>query len=219
MAIAPRNDSAIRAVIFDLDEALLVRAPAWIYAIEEGVLSSTGSRVDARPLAGEYRSRPFEHALGVLISRDFTAECAELCAEIYNRSAMKKVLVHEGLGMALDVLRGLRIEAGAISREPHALARKQIESTGLDRFIAALSCTPAGEGWNPGARVSDCVRFFEQPVGRCLFVSHDGHDLRRVAPLGLTVREAGWAAVAPSGFMAIGTPADLERTIWQASAR
>ena len=219
MAIAPRNDAYIRAVIFDLDEALLVRAPAWRYALEEAVLATTGVRIDAGPLAEEYRGRPFEHAIALVAPADVREECAELCREFYGRSAMKRLLIHEGLGMALDVLRGLRVEVGAISREPHALARKQIESTGLDRFVAALSCTPAGGRWQPSQRVNDCLTFFEQPPERCLFISRDMHDLREAAALGLNAYEAGWARGDGTGYPCIAAPGELESIVMLASAR
>ncbi len=97
MAIAVRGETYVRAVIFDFDEALLVRAPAWRYTVEEAVASVTGRRVDASPLAEAYRGRPWRHALEILLDdHSDVPDCEDLCQEIFTRSAMKKLLVHEG---------------------------------------------------------------------------------------------------------------------------
>ena len=114
---------AIRAVVFDLDDALLDRRPAWRYALEEAAISVTGRRVDARPLEDEYHRRPWRHAAAILLPDRGEAErAAELADQMFRRSALKRLLVHEGIGMALDHLRAARIEMGGISREAHALA-------------------------------------------------------------------------------------------------
>ncbi|MBK7725005.1 MAG: hypothetical protein IPI33_07115 [Dehalococcoidia bacterium] len=42
-----------------------------------------------------------------------------LCDAMFERSAMKKLLVHEGNRMVLHALGGERIEIGAISGLPH----------------------------------------------------------------------------------------------------
>jgi phosphoglycolate phosphatase-like HAD superfamily hydrolase len=210
MPLARQGRPRFRAVIFDLDETLLLRARAWQYAVEQAVASVTGQRVDAGPLAGEYRHRPWEHALGVLLadSRD-AARCAALCGEMFYRSGMKRLLVHEGLGMALDQLRAGRVEIGAISREQHRIARHQIESAGLERFVGALSGTPEGAVWAPAARAAGCLAFFEYRAADCVFVSGEASDLRAAAEAGFVCLEAGWATSEPSGFPQISRPADL----------
>jgi len=110
------------------------------------------------------------------------------------RSAMKKLLVHEGIGMALDALRGERIELGAISRLPHRLAVKQVQSTGLDRFMSVLSATPEGEAWAPDLRVQQCLAFLETGGRDCAFISGERRDRGILAARGLTVFAAAWAA-------------------------
>jgi phosphoglycolate phosphatase-like HAD superfamily hydrolase len=214
MAIAPRHDAAVRAVIFDLDEALLARGEAWRYAVEEAVISVTSRRVDARGLVAEYHRRPWAHALAVLLEdAGERGRCAELCTAMFERSAMKRLLIHDGLGMALDQLRGERVETGAISREPHARARRQIESTGLERFVSVLSATPAGGRWEAGSRLADCLAFIEQPAGACAFVSGDGADLQAAEAAGFRCYEASWAATEPTGFEALEGPAVLARVL------
>ncbi len=213
MAIAPRADARIRAVIFDLDEGLLVRSGAWQYAVEEAVMAVTGRRLDARPLAEGYRRRPFSHVLGVLVEPRELAECEELSIAMYRRSAMKRLLVHDGLGMALDALRGERVETGAVSHEPHFVARKQVESTGLDRFLAVLSATAEAQPWRPAERIGDCLRFLEQEPGRCLFVSPDGRDLEAAAAMGMASVSAGWAEDEPTRFGSIAHPSGLQQAV------
>ncbi|MGE0726297.1 MAG: HAD family hydrolase [Alphaproteobacteria bacterium] len=203
---------AFRAVVFDLDEALLSRGGAWRYAIEEAVIAVSGRRLSAEPLASEYRNRPWRHALSVLIQDQAElGRCESLCAEMFGRSALKRLTVHEGLGMALDHLRGARIEVGAVTREPHALAIKQIQSTGLDRFLTVLSATPAGEEYDLGARFQECLRFLERPAPDCAFVGADPHDLRHAAGLGASCFFAAWSdpGADPPGFALLERPADL----------
>jgi hypothetical protein len=78
-------------VVFDLDEALLDRRRAWQYALEEAVIGVTGRRVDSAPLVGEYLRRPWSHVLAIVVeNRDHAARCETLCAELYQRSAMKR---------------------------------------------------------------------------------------------------------------------------------
>lgn len=200
----------LRAIIFDLDEALLVRGEAWRYAVEEAVVSVTGERIDARPLSDEYRTRPWRHALSIVLSnREQIGRCEELCVEMFRRSSMKKLLVHDGLGVALDALRGRGVEMGAISHEPHALALKQIESTGLDRFLSVLSPTPEGSAWDPEARFEECITFLERDAGQCAFVAPAAYDLRAVEAAGARCYEAGWAAQEPSGYPALSKPGEL----------
>ncbi|HEY5477136.1 MAG TPA: hypothetical protein VIK11_10515 [Tepidiformaceae bacterium] len=134
-----------------MDEALLDSRDAWQYAVEEAIASVCARRIDAGPLAMEYR--PLQHALAILVDDPQQRErCELLCREILTRGAMKRLLVHEGICMARARLRARQIEVGAISREPHAIALKAIASTGLDRFLSVLAATPAGSHWDAGER-------------------------------------------------------------------
>lgn len=183
-----------RAVIFDLDHVLLAREGAWCYTVEEAIVSVTARRVDTRPLAREYANRPWRHVLSVLLDdAGRQRECEELCAELFTRSAMKRLLVHEGVGMALDHLSAARVEIGAVSREPHAIALKQVQSTGLDRFLAVLSTTPDGR-WDVSARLLEALSFLEYRPGDCAFVSGDSYDLGAARSLGFARYTAAWAA-------------------------
>lgn len=200
----------LRAIIFDLDETLLAREAAWRHALEEALIVVCGERIDTGPLADEYRLRPWRHALSVVLrDRSQIDTCEALCRELFSRSAMKKLLVHEGLGMALDVLRGARVEMGAISREPHGVALKQVQSTGLDRFLAVLSAQPEGEAWDPLARFEECRQFLEYPAEACAFVSHDAGDLRAVSREGAECYVAGWANANSGEFPALSAPSEL----------
>jgi hypothetical protein len=200
-----------RFIAFDLDDALLVRGGAWRYTVEEAVASVTGRRVDAAALAPEYLRRPWRHALEVVMERgeDVDAACA-LCDAMFQRSAMKRLLVHDGLGMALDRLRGARIEMGAITRAPHDLAIRQVESTGLDRFLTVLSPTPPGERWDPWARVQQCLGYVDREAAVAAFVSAEPFDLRACAPGGVGCYEAGWAMGETAGFTRLASTGDLD---------
>ena len=199
-----------RAVIFDLEHVLLAREGAWCYTVEEAIASVTARRIDTRPLAREYANRPWRHVLSVLLDDSaLQQECEELCAELFTRSAMKRLLVHEGVGMALDHLRAARIEIGAVSREPHATALKQVQSTGLDRFLAVLSTTPAG-GWDVSARLLEALSFLEYRPAECAFVSSDGYDLGAARTLGFTGYTAAWASSeSPPSEPLIASPAEI----------
>ncbi|MBE0610602.1 MAG: hypothetical protein IH609_14575, partial [Dehalococcoidia bacterium] len=125
-------------------------------------------------------------------------------------SAMKRLLVHEGAGMALDALRGELIDLAAISRLPHAIAIKQAQSTGIDRFLAILAATPEGEPWDPSSRLAACLRFLECQPQESAFVSPEAHDRNRVATLGAHVFSSAWspgAEVASSSVIA--SPRDI----------
>jgi phosphoglycolate phosphatase-like HAD superfamily hydrolase len=215
LAIATRKDARYRSVIFDFDEALLVRGPAWRYTVEEAVASVTGRRVDAGPLAEEYRRRAWRHALDILVREPLAAEeCDELCQEIFIRGAMKKLLVHDGMGMALDAMRAGRVEVGAVTREAHAVAVKQVHSTGMDRLVAVLAATPEGERWDPAERVAQCLRFLGHRPEEAVFLGVDDYDLRAAERLGLAAYEAGWAAPERTGFPALGSPLELQRLVF-----
>ena len=186
-----------RAVVFDLDEALIDGRAAWRYTLEEALMAVANRRIDARPLAGEYRRRPWRDSLAIVLDGAEERRRAEaLCARMAASSALKRLLVHEGAGMALDEIRGARIEIGAVSRAPHGLALKQAQATGLDRFLAVLSATPEGEGWDAAARAADCLAWFGRAAGECLFVGAEGRELEAVRALGMAVAGAGWAETA-----------------------
>lgn len=109
-----------------------------------------GRRVDASPLVAEYRRRPWGHAVAVLV--DEPAErlrCCELCVTVFERSGLKRLLVHDGIGMGLDAVRAARVEMGAISRSRHNLALKQVQLTGS---TASWQC------WRPRLRESHGTR-------------------------------------------------------------
>lgn len=200
-----------RAVVFDFDRALIDPRPAWRYTIEEAVVSVTGQRVHAGPLVEEYHTRPFRHALRILVptAADWV-RCEELCREMFHRSAMKRLLVHEGAGMALDAMRGERIDIAGISRLPHAIAMKQAQSTGLDRFLAILAATPEGEDWDPAARFAECLRFLECAAGESAFIGPEPLDCRAVQRSGAAVFHAAWPPGAGEPIEgAIATPRDV----------
>lgn len=214
MPPATGKRAPLRAVIFDLDEALLVRGAAWRYAVEEAVAAVAGRRVDASGLVEEYRRRPVHHVLAILLSDQAElVQCERLCLEMFRRSGIKRLLVHEGLGMALDHLRAGRVEMGAVSREPHAVALKQVQSTGLDRFLAVLASTPEGEAWHVDERIGTCLRFLGAPPESCGFLSGEEEDLRVAVQMGLAAAVAGWTGTDSAIVPCLEAPADLGR--WQ----
>jgi len=210
-------------VIFDLDEVLLDTRRAWQYTVEEAVAIVCGRRESTAPLVEEYRRRPWRDVLGVLLAGpDERDRCEQLCLRIYERSAMKRLLVHEGAGMGLDRVRARRVEMGAISRSPHSVAVKRIESTGLDRFLAVLSPTVAGEPWDVTGRIGDCLAFLRYAPGECAFIAADAHDLGAAESAGLQAFEASWASPAPTGYPAMPSPAAIAETMadaWRAAKR
>ncbi|MFN0094715.1 MAG: HAD family hydrolase [Dehalococcoidia bacterium] len=209
-AIANTPTPWLRAVVFDLDEALLDRSRAWRYALEQAVLVVTGQRVDARAIEAEYRTRPWRHALSVVVAdtKDL-GRCEEVCRDMYARSAMKHLLVHDGLGMALDSLRGARIDMCAVSREPHRIALTQMESTGLDRFLGVLAATPAGEAWDAGERIAHCLTFLDRPAAVAAFVSGDLGDIGAAVRLGLHAAVAGWTGAESMRQPTLSHPREL----------
>lgn len=197
-------------MIFDLDATLIDSRKAWQYAVEESVAATCGRRVDVQPLIEEYHRRPWIHALTLLLPEaGERARCETLCSEISRRSGLKKLLVHEGIGMALDALRGGWMEIGAISRQPHGLALKQSQSTGLDRFLAVLAATPAGETYDPAARLTQCLAFLERDASDCAVVSGDPKDRRAAEAAGFRIFFPAWVADPPPGAVTIGSPAEI----------
>ncbi|MBK6320071.1 MAG: HAD hydrolase-like protein [Dehalococcoidia bacterium] len=216
MGLAGGHRPHPRAIVFDLDRCLIDSRTAWRFCIEEAVASAAGRRVDASSLVDEYHTRPWRDALGILASSSEEARnLAVLCDAMFERSAMKKLLVHEGIGMALHALRGERIEIGAISRLPHGVAVKQIQSTGLDRFVAVLSATLPGEPWVPAARFDVCLAFLATGAPDSAFISGDLRDLDAVAGRGARPFAAGWAHHAGEnpGVPVIASPPEMRHTI------
>ncbi|MEX0781035.1 MAG: HAD hydrolase-like protein [Dehalococcoidia bacterium] len=199
-----------RALIFDLEEALLDRRQAWQYAVEESVAAVCGERLSARELVAEYRMRPWSHALSVLVvDRQKQPAVEEACVTMYERSAMKRLLVHEGMGMALDAVRAHHVEIGAISREPHRIALKQIESTGLDRFLTVLAPTPEREAWDVAARLRECTAFLEREPGDVTYVGCDSRDLEAAQRTGFGAAVAGYSGCDLEGHRIVRSPAEL----------
>ncbi len=198
-----------RAVIFDLDTALLDQRQAWRYALEQAVAAVCGRSVDARTLPDEYHHRPAADALAILVDdARQRALCAQAMAEIEGRSAIKHLLVYDGLGMALDRLRQAEIELGAISRRPHALARRQVEATALVRFLSVLSATPEGSPWAPDARLGETLGFLGHAPGECVYVTSEEADRERVTALGWATIQANWGGM-PAG----STTLEIQRTL------
>lgn len=209
MAIARRPPGRFRAVIVDLDEVLLLRERAWRYALEEAVAATTGDRIDASKISSEYRLRPWRHALSIVLRDESgTGSIASLCQDIYERSAMKRLLVHDGIGMVLDRFRGEGVEVAAVSREAHQTARKQAESTGIDRFLTALSAR-GDKAEDILLAVRDCLSFMEHDVRRCAVVSPDVGVLRLAAGIGLACYESAWDGTASGEFPALAAPRGL----------
>lgn len=199
-----------RAVIFDLDEVLLDTRRAWQYTVEEAVAIGCNRRESAAQLVEDYRRRPWRDVLGILVTAvEERDRCEALCVRIYERSAMKRLLVHEGVGMGLDRIRASLIEMGAISRAPHGPALRRIESTRLEGFLAVLSPTAPDERWDVRGRIADCLRFLRYEPAECAFVSADAHDLRTADGEGLRVFEASWATTGPTGYPAVPSPGAL----------
>lgn len=176
------------AAIFDLEGLLLDLRPAWAFAVEQAVAAVTGRTVDALPLADEYLGRPWAHALAVLVPEAEAARRAEsVCARLFVTSAIKRVTVPQGLGVALDALREARIELGVVSRQTHATALRQLEATGLDRFFTVLAPTPDGTLWDVVQRIEACLQYLDLGPPDALFMTVDKHEAKRARAAGFAV--------------------------------
>jgi phosphoglycolate phosphatase-like HAD superfamily hydrolase len=195
--------------VFDLDLCVIDNRAAWCYALDEAVMMATGERVESGRLYDNFRDRSWDHAVSVLVADvSARARVSDLAEQYYRRSALKRLLVFEGIGMALDSLRGASVEMGGITRETHYHAMRQIESTGVDRFLAVLSPTPEGEDWAPGLRIAECARYTETPGEGVLFVSAVVADLHDAGVAGLA---AGWANQEIEG--GVPHPGELARAL------
>lgn len=210
----------VRLVIFDLDETLIDSRKAWAYTVEQAVLAVSGRHVDASALVNEYRRRPWRHVFSVVANDPTEAgRCEETANEMFYRSGLKRLLVHDGVGMALDGLRAMRLEIGAISREPHRRAIKQIESTGLDRFLSVLSPTPDGDPWDVAARLAECISYLARQPQEAVYVSGESGCQQTAFNAGVRALDVVWAAVDERTGTGIATPAELQAAIRLIAAR
>lgn len=183
------------ALIFELEETLLDRRPAWRYAIEESIGVACHRRVSAAPLVDEYFGRPVGQAFAILCeSTDERLRCQRVFPKLFYRSALKRLTVHDGVGMVLDSLIHAGVEVGAISRESHSDARKAIESTGIDRFLTVLSAEAASRDWRLDDRVAACLAFLEREPPQAAFVSVRGDDVAAARSFGMPAIHAGWGS-------------------------
>jgi len=174
------------------------------------VVMVCGCRIDGAPLVSEYSKRPWRHAV-TLVVPDIAAReaCEAACARIYHRGAQKRLLVHDGVGMSLDWIRSAQLAMGVVSREPHEVALKQLQSTGLDRFMTVLAPTPAGQAWDSEARLRECIGYLRCAAAECAFVSSEDLDLEGAERLGCRVATAAWAGRGGGSRPAVTTPAML----------
>lgn len=204
MPLAGSGKPRPRLVVFDFDRAVIDPRTAWRYCLEESVMMVTGERPRVEPLVEEYHLRPWRQALSILVGDgSAVGRCEELCQQMFTRSAMKRLLVHEGIGMALDALRAERIDMAGISRLPNNLALKQSQSTGMDRFLAIVSGTAEGSRWSPGERFAECLRLLESEPEEAAFIGFETPDRREVGRSGAQVFVAGWHSGAEGGEDAV----------------
>jgi beta-phosphoglucomutase-like phosphatase (HAD superfamily) len=202
-----------RLVIFDLDRSLIDARPAFCYAVEEAVAAVTGRRVSARELADAYHTRPWRDALQVLLDDPRQRDAAEdLCLQYAQRSALKRLLVFEGVGMSLDELRAEQIDMAAITRHPYRLARKQVESTGLDRFFSLVVPPPAGR-FDPAAQLAECFRLLETAPDQSAVIAPGRPERQAARRAGAIPFTAAWAIEPDPGDIEIPSPAALREAL------
>ena len=97
---------------------------------------------------------------------------------------------------------------GAVSRERHRDAMRQIESTGVDRFFTVLSPTNEGR-WTPEERFLECLRYLEFEPAGAVYVSPEDDDLRRVGATGAHTLRAGWAEEGAEESSALAHPSRM----------
>jgi len=211
-----------RLVIFDLDRAIIDARPAFAYAVEEAVAAVTGRRISARDLADAYHTRPWRDALRILLDDPRERDAAEdLCLQYAARSALKRLLVFEGVGMALDALRAEQIDMAAITRHPYQLARKQIESTGLDRFFALVVPPPAGR-FDPAAQLAEAFRLLETAPAETAVVAPGRFERTAAERAGAVAVAAAWAVEHDPGGIDVAAPAELLEALlrrWEGRSR
>ena len=205
MVIRYENPNGYNCVIFDLDETLIDDRNAWCYTIGESVLSTQGKRINPHPLLEEYRTRPWEDVISLLVEdREIQQTCLALCLRMERQSSLKHLLVFDGIGMALDKIRDLA-EIGVISRWPYSDATKRIQSTGLDRFFTAVIGTGENEIWDPSLRFSECYDLLGYGKSKSLYIGAETFDINSVISHGSVAYSAGWAGYKSS----ILTPSSL----------
>lgn len=210
MPLASSGKRNPRLAVFDLDRALIDSRPAWRYAIEESVISVTGKRVSAGPLVEEYHQRPWRHALGILVRDPEEADrCEALCVEMHGRSAMKRLLVFEGIGMALDALRAERIDMAGVTRLAHRTAMKQVQSTGLDRFLAYVAAPHSGEAFGFEDLFRACCDVLESGPHQAAAIVPGVRDQESVLDAGAVAYCPLWAPGAEPLGIPIAEPADM----------
>lgn len=210
MPLASSGRRNPRLAVFDLDRVLIDSRPAWRYAIEESVISVTGKRVSAAPLVEEYHQRPWRHALAVLVDNAADAgRCEALCVEMHGRSAMKRLLVFEGIGMALDALRAERIDMAGVTRLDLRTAMKQVQSTGLDRFLAYVAAPRAGQAFNFEDLFRACCNVLESGPQQVAAVVAGAGDQETAMAAGGVAYCPLWAPGAEPAGIAIAEPADM----------
>jgi phosphoglycolate phosphatase-like HAD superfamily hydrolase len=211
-----------RLVIFDLDRAIIDARPAFAYAIEEAIAAVTGRRISARELADAYHARPWRDALRILLDDPRERDAAEdLCLQYAARSALKRLLVFEGVGMALDALRAAQIDMAAITRHPYQLARKQIESTGLDRFFALVVPPPEGR-FDPLAQLGECFRLLETAPAESALVAPGRFERTAAERAGAVAVTAAWSVEHDPGGIDVAAPGELLEALlrrWEGRSR
>ena len=95
------------------------------------------------------------------------------------------------------------------------MAIKQIQSTGLDRFLTVLSATPDGIGWDVMARTAECLAFLQRKPDQAAFVSHDAADADVARNMGLAWYGAAWVPGADPCTEPLALPGELARLLGQ----